>query len=114
MRIVHKTTVKKTGGKSHKKVKRKQYEATKTAAVGKVMENIIGQAQRMEAEVIRQAVSDHLGRPMERGETSKVTQKKTDKGYILCFDGVELGLLERQHAKDKAEENNYRVLFTAQ
>lgn len=113
MRIV-KTTHANKGGKNRQKATLKRRDELKTKAVAKVMENMTAQAKKIEADAFEKILTDHLKRTPTREDAAKCKMFKIENepGKMLFeYDGLKLGIIERQHHKEK-QGDNYRVLFT--
>ena len=110
MRIVKTTTAKK-GGKSHKKVKRSQFDEAKEYGVNHVMNNLITDAKRLEMDVVTQILEKHLGRKLVSDDVPKIERITNDTGYVLAYDSKPLGELRRFHHKDKSADKNYQITF---
>ena len=113
MRIVKTTkTIKaKKGGKSHKKVKRSNYDEAKEYAVNHVMTNLVTDAKKIEMNAVTQILEKHLGRKLVSDDVPKIERITNETGYLLAYDGKQLGELRRYHHKDKKEEFNYQITF---
>lgn len=114
MRIV-KTTKAKKGGKSHSKATAKKHIETKTKAVNAFLSNMMAQEKQMEIQALRYALEKYLGRELVKADADKIKKlrKEKESGYVLEFDGVKLGRIDRQHAVDPKETPNFRIVFTA-
>ena len=117
MRVVQRPKFKKvlpkqTGGKSHRKPTIKQRDELKTKAVAAVMSNMVGQAAQLEKQALKFVIEKYLGRTIIETDVEKITKKKTEKGYILCYGDKDLAHFERQHATDKNALHNYKVVVT--
>lgn len=109
---VVKTTHAKKGGKSHKRLKRNEYDATKQKAVAMVMNNITEEAKKIEQSAVQQILEKHIGRPLIQSDVDKVERIATDNGYVLKYDMVMLGEVTRHNHVDHHEDMNYRIVFT--
>lgn len=114
MRVVKspKPTHAKKGGKSHKRLKRSEYDAAKEKAVNMVMRNVADEARKMEMEAVRQVLEGHLGRPLIQGDAAKVGRIAMPNGYVLTYDLKPMGEIERHSHTDPKAEQNYRITFT--
>jgi hypothetical protein len=114
MRVVKspKPTHAKQGGKSHKRLKRGEYDAIKTKAVNMVMRNVAEEAKKIEMEAVKQVLEKHLGRPLHQGDVAKVGRIALPNGYVLTYDLKPLGEIERHNSADPKAEDNYRITFT--
>jgi hypothetical protein len=92
--------------------KRKNFDNDKAKAVQHVMGNLLRDAKKMEGKVVNDILVKHLGRPLAFEDVAKIERVKTDNGYVLKYDMVMLGELQRFHHKDKNEGNNYQITFT--
>jgi hypothetical protein len=110
MRIV-KTTKAKKGGKSHKKVKQSNYDEAKEYAVNHVMTNLANDAKKIEMQAVTQILEKHLCRNLVSDDVPKIERITNETGYVLAYDGKQLGELRRFHHKDKKEELNYQIAF---
>jgi len=106
MRVVKGGTKK----RSQRKI-RKDFDLKKEQAVHHVMTNLLKDAQRMESKVVNKILTEHLDRPLTFEDVPKIERVTTEKGYVLKYDGVMLGELQRFHHKDKNEEKNYQITF---
>tara|TARA_R110000772_G_scaffold112048_5_gene216238 strand:- start:484 stop:819 length:336 start_codon:yes stop_codon:yes gene_type:complete len=102
----------KQGGKSHKRIKRKEYDETKKKAIAQVMDNITAEAKSIEMNAVTQVLEKHIGRKLEFCDIPKIERVATKSGYVLQYDGVALGEITRQNHVDHHEDMNYRVTFT--
>lgn len=102
----------KQGGKSHKKVKRSHYEAAKEKAVNMVMNNLTKEAKRIEMNAVTHILEKHIGRKLMLRDLPLIERLATKTGYILEYDGKQLGEIARQSHVDHHEDMNYRVIFT--
>lgn len=107
MHIVNKGGSKKVSERN----KRKDFDKRKEQAVTHVMGNLLRDAKKMESKVVNQILVKHLGRELILEDVGKIERVKTDNGYVLKYDEVMLGELQRFHHKDKKEENNYQITF---
>lgn len=114
MRIVKKTTTAKKGGKSKKKASATDHLKNKTLATHKVIENLLAQMKKMEVDALRYALEKHLGRDLVKEDAEKIkkVKKENETGYTLCFDGLQLGRIDRQHSADPKAQPNFRIVFT--
>ena len=106
MRVVKGGTKK----RSQRKI-RKDFDSKKEQAVNYVMTNLLNDAKKMESKVINKILVEHLDRPLTFEDVAKIERVKTDNGYVLKYDGVMLGELQRFHHKDKNEDKNYQITF---
>lgn len=107
-----KPTHAKQGGKSHKRLKRSEYDAAKEKAVNMVMRNVADEARKIEMEAVRQVLEGHLGRPLIQGDAAKVGRIAMPNGYVLTYGLKPIGEIERHTAADPNALHNYRVTFT--
>lgn len=107
MRVVHKGGTKKISERN----KRKKMDADKKKAVHHVMGNLLQDAKNMESKVVNKILVDYLGRKLTFEDVPKINRVKTEKGYVLKYDDVMLGELQRFHHKDKHEDKNYQITF---
>ena len=112
MRVVKTVTHAKQGGKSHKKLKRSEFEDKKTKAVNMVMRNVSEEARKIEMEAVKQVLEKYLGRPLNQSDVQKVGRIAMPIGYVLTYANKPLGEIQRQTHVDPKAEDNYRVTFT--
>ena len=114
MRVVKspKPTHAKKGGKSHKRLKRSEYDGIKTKAVNMVMRNVAEEAKKIEMDAVRQVLEKHLGRPLDNSDVQKVGRIALPNGYVLTYALKPLGEIERHNHADPKAEDNYRITFT--
>ena len=114
MRVVKspKPTTAKQGGKSHKRLKRSEYDGIKTKAVNLVMRNVAEEAKKIEMEAVKQVLESHLGRPLHQGDVAKIGRIALPNGYVLTYALKPLGEIERHNHADPKAEDNYRITFT--
>lgn len=110
MHIVKTTTAKK-GGKSHRNVKRSDYDDRKQKAVAMVMSNISSEAKKIEMSAVTQILEMHLGRKLVFDDVPRIERVANETGYVLVYDGKPLGELRRFYHNDKKAENNYQITF---
>lgn len=108
MHVVRKGGTKKVSERN----KRKEMEETKEKAVHHVMGNLLRDAKKMESNVVNKILVEYLDRPLTFEDVPKIERITTDKGYVLKYDGVMLGELQRFHHKDKKEDKNYQITFS--
>lgn len=102
----------KKGGKSHRKATAKNHLQAKTAAAHKLVENLLGQMKQMEIQALRYALKKYLGDAGVDIAKVKKHRFKDAYGYVLEYDGVKLGKIEKQHAVDPKATPNFRIVFT--
>ena len=111
MHVVKPTHAKK-GGKSHAKKKLSDYERQKERAVGAVMANVAQSAKNIEMNAVTHVIEKHIGRKLTFEDVPKIERLATETGYVLVYDGIKLGEIERFMHEDSKAENNYKVTFT--